>query len=214
MTTLTGQQVDEAALTGWANLGGVLVTRFATPDFATGLELVDAIGALAEEANHHPDVDLRYTRVDVALTSHDAGGLTARDVDLARKVAEAAAVRDLTPDDSGVSRVELALDSPDHARIQPFWQAFLAYEHHRGIDDELRDPAGAQPLVWFQPSGSEEPRQRWHLDVWVPPSQVQPRIDAALAAGGTVDDAAAPAFWVLTDAEGNRSCLCTWQQRD
>jgi 4a-hydroxytetrahydrobiopterin dehydratase len=207
MTTLTGQQVDDAGLGGWANLGGVLVTRFATPDFATGLQLVDAIGALADEANHHPDVDL-------ALTSHDAGGLTARDVDLARGITEAAAVRDLVPDDTGVSRVELGLDTPDHARILPFWQAFLAYEHRRRLDDELSDPAGAQPLLWFQPSGSEEPRQRWHLDVWVPPSQVQPRIDAALAAGGTVDDGAAPAFWVLTDPEGNRSCLCTWQQRD
>jgi 4a-hydroxytetrahydrobiopterin dehydratase len=214
MTTLTGQQVDDAALTGWANLGGVLVTRFTTPDFATGLTLVDAVGALADEANHHPDVDLRYTHVQVALTSHDAGGLTARDVELARRVTEAAATQGLTPDDTDVSRVELGLDSPDHARIQGFWQAFLAYEPHRGIDDELRDPAGTQPLVWFQPSGSEEPRQRWHLDVWVPPAQVQPRIDAALAAGGTVDDAAAPAFWVLTDPEGNRSCLCTWQHRD
>ncbi|GAA4833113.1 VOC family protein [Luteimicrobium xylanilyticum] len=214
MTTLTGQQVDGAAPTGWANLGGVLVTRFATPDFATGLALVDAIGALADEADHHPDVDLRYTHVDVALTSHDAGGLTARDVDLARRVTEAAATQGLSPDDAGVSRVELALDSPDHARVQPFWRSFLAYEPRQGFDDEVRDPAGAQPPVWFQRSGSDEPRQRWHLDVWVPPSQVQPRIDAAVAAGGTVDDSTAPSFWVLTDPEGNRSCLCTWQDRD
>jgi len=69
--------------------------------------------------------------------------------------------------------------------------------------------------VWFQASGSEEPRQRWHLDLWVDPAQVQPRIDAALAAGGTlVSEAEAPSFWVLADPQGNRACLCTWQDRD
>ena len=81
--------------------------------------------------------------------------------------------------------------------------------------EEIRDPSDALPTIWFQTSGSEEPRQRWHLDVWVDPDQVQPRIDAAVAAGGTlVSDAEAPAFWILADAEGNQVCLCTWQSRD
>ena len=58
------------------------------------------------------------------------------------------------------------------------------------------------------------PGQRWHPDVWVDPAQVQPRINAALDVGGTlVSDAAAPSFWVLADPEGNRVCLCTWQER-
>ena len=59
-----------------------------------------------------------------------------------------------------------------------------------------------------------EPRQRWHPDVWIDPAQVQSRIAAAVAAGGTlVSDAEAPSFWVLADPQGNRVCLCTWQQR-
>ncbi|GAB3958458.1 hypothetical protein GCM10029978_003430 [Actinoallomurus acanthiterrae] len=90
-------------------------------------------------------------------------------------------------------------------------------EHLSGPDfgDEVRDPGDVLPTVWFQPSGSEEPRQRWHLDLWVDPAQVQPRVDAALAAGGTlVSDAEAPSFWMLADPEGNRVCLCTWQDRD
>ena len=92
-----------------------------------------------------------------------------------------------------------------------FYAATLGY---RAQDDEVRDPAEALPPVWFQQSGSEEPRQRWHLDVWVDPSEVQPRIDAAVAAGGRlVDDGAAPSFGVLADAQGNRICLCTWQDR-
>lgn len=79
----------------------------------------------------------------------------------------------------------------------------------------VRDPAGRLPSVWFQSSAAAEPRQRWHLDAWIGPSQVQPRIAACLAAGGrVVDDTHAPAFWVLADPEGNRSCLATWQDRD
>jgi 4a-hydroxytetrahydrobiopterin dehydratase len=115
-----------------------------------------------------------------------------------------------------VSRLELALDTPAREGILPFWSAVLAMEHQSGPDfgDEVRDPAGGLPTVWFQASGSEEPRQRWHLDLWVDPAQVQPRMDAALAAGGTlVSDAEAPSFWVLADPEGNQACLCTWQDR-
>jgi len=49
----------------------------------------------------------------------------------------------------------------------------------------------------------------------VEPAQVQPRLDAAIAAGGTlVNDQQAPSFWVLADSDGNRVCLCTWQERD
>jgi 4a-hydroxytetrahydrobiopterin dehydratase len=71
------------------------------------------------------------------------------------------------------------------------------------------------PLIWFQRSGDEEPRQRWHPDLWVDPAEVRPRIDRALAAGGTlVSDADAPSFWVLADPEGNKVCLCTWQDRE
>ncbi len=212
MSTLSGQQVAEAALDGWVNLVGGLQTRIATPDFAAGLALVDAIGALAESVDHHPDLGLRYSAVDVRLSSHDVGGITGRDIRLARRITELAAERGLRTEGAGLARLELGLDTPDRAAVLPFWAAVLAMT----VDgDEAADPAGILPTVWFQRSGSEEPRQRWHPDVWVDPAEVQPRIDAAVAAGGRlVDDARAPAFWVLADAEGNRVCLCTWQSRD
>ncbi|GEL94887.1 4a-hydroxytetrahydrobiopterin dehydratase [Cellulomonas composti] len=212
--TLTGDQIENEGLTGWANLGGSLRTRVRTGSFVAGLALVDAVGAAAEEQGHHPDVDLRYPHVDITLTSHDAGGLTERDVRLARTVTALAAGSGLELDPGAVSRLELALDTPDRAAVLPFWRALLGYQGQPGSDDEVRDPAGALPPVWFQESGSEEPRQRWHPDVWIDPTQVQPRIDAALAAGGTLVDAEqAPSFWVLADPEGNRACLCTWQDR-
>ncbi|GAA1431611.1 VOC family protein [Microlunatus lacustris] len=212
MSTLSGQQVADAELDGWVHLLGGLQTRIATPDFAAGLALVEAIGAAAEELDHHPDLGLRYTAVDVRSSSHDVGGVTDRDLRLARRITELAAAAGLRTTSTGVARLELALDTPDLAAVLPFWAAVLTMAEGR---DEVTDPAGALPSIWFQPSGAEEPRQRWHPDVWVDPAEVQPRIDAAVASGGTVvDDEQAPAFWVLADPQGNRVCLCTWQSRD
>lgn len=213
---LTGQQIADAGLDGWTFLGSHLATRLRTGDFATGLALLDEIGAAAEEANHHPDLDLRYGHLDVRLTSHDSGGVTERDVRMARRVTGLAAERGVAPATDGLARLDLALDTPDRARVLPFWAAALGMSGGEHLpDDEIRDPAGAQPFVWFQDSGNEEPRQRWHLDVWVDPAQVQARIEAALAAGGElVSDAEAPSFWILADPDGNRVCLCTWRDRD
>ncbi|HYQ77271.1 DUF664 domain-containing protein [Cellulomonas sp.] len=69
--------------------------RFRTGSFAAGVELVDAIGELADAADHHPDVDLRYPSVAVRLVSHDVAGLSARDLDLARRISAAARELDI-----------------------------------------------------------------------------------------------------------------------
>ncbi|GAA1856881.1 4a-hydroxytetrahydrobiopterin dehydratase [Myceligenerans crystallogenes] len=221
MTKLTGQQIADQGLAGWVYLGDALYTRIATGSFTAGLQLVNAVGLAAEEANHHPDVDLRYPHVDIRLTTHDAGGVTDRDIALARTVTDLAEAAGAALDGTGLSRVLITLDTPAHDGILPFWREFLAYEPPAGSENGpwrgtvLGDPTGRNPRLWFQESGASEPRQRWHLDVWVDPSQVRSRLDAAVAAGGRVVDAGeAPAYWVLADAEGNRSCLCTWQSRD
>jgi 4a-hydroxytetrahydrobiopterin dehydratase len=212
MTKLTGRQIAEQAPDGWAYLLGGLQTRIRTRDFAAGLALVNAIGAAAEAMDHHPDLDLRYTHLDVRLTSHDVGAVTGRDLRLARTVSTIAADAGTATECASVARLELALDSPDFAAVRPFWAAVLALEPDN--NDDLRDPYGALPTMWLQKSGSEEPRQRWHPDLWLDPAQVQPRIEAAVAAGGTlVSDDEAPSFWVLADPQGNKVCLCTWQDR-
>ena len=214
MTVLDGRQIAAEAPDGWVYLLGGLQTRMRTGDFATGLRLVDAIGAAAEQMDHHPDLTLRYATVDVRLTSHDVHGVTNRDLRLARAIEAIAAQAGVRLESAGVTRLELALDSPDRRAVLPFWGAVLGLAQRPGSED-LIDPADALPAVWFQQSGTEEPRQRWHPDLWVDPAEVQPRIDAALAAGGTlVSDENAPAFWVLADPQGNRVCLCTWQARD
>lgn len=89
--TLTPAEITDAALEGWQQEGETLTARFATGDFATGLDLVNRIGAAAEKANHHPDLTLTYPEVTVTLSSHDVGGITSRDLDLARVISDHAA---------------------------------------------------------------------------------------------------------------------------
>jgi 4a-hydroxytetrahydrobiopterin dehydratase len=212
---LSLRDVEAEGLSDWRLLFSALHARFRTRSFAAGLELVNRIGEEAEAMNHHPDLDLRYPHLNVRLTSHDSGGVTARDIRLARKVSEFAASANVAADPSAVSVLELALDSEDYRAIKPFWRAVLAMRDSRA-EEELVDPDGALPTLWFQETDAHEPpRQRFHVDVRVPPEVARERIDAALAAGGTlVSEEHAPSFWVLADAQGNKACVTTGEGRD
>ncbi len=211
---LDGPQIEAEALADWRVLHGVLHARFETGDFNAGITLTKAIGAAADEMNHHPDVDLTYPCVDIRLASHDVGGVTRRDVVLARVISEMASRLGHSSRPGATSVLELALDTPDHEQIKPFWCAVLGYETSKA-PDELVDPTGKHPTIWFQESEQHEtPHQRWHLDLRVPPELVEARIAAAIEAGGRlVADDEAPKFWVLADPQGNRACLTTWQGR-
>jgi 4a-hydroxytetrahydrobiopterin dehydratase len=208
-------EVEAAGLTDWRQLFEALRTRFLTGNFATGLALTSRIGELAEAANHHPDVDLRYPHVNVTLCSHDVFGVTSRDLDLAREISAAASDLGVTADPSLAAVVEIGLDTWNHEEIKPFWRAVLGMKDHPSYDQELRDLSGAQPTLWFQETTEhEEPRQRFHLDVRVPPEVVDSRIAAALEAGGIlVSEEHAPRFWVLADAQGNKACITTGRGR-
>lgn len=211
---LTEQQVRDAGLDDWRQVLGTIRARFRTGDFATGLALVDRIGAAAEEANHHPDVTLTYPEVRVTLSSHDVGGITSRDVDLARTISSYAAEVGAEADVSGITQLELGLDTAAGEQLAPFYAALLGSQVTNG---EPVDASGQVPTVWFQEPSDDGPalpgtdvQQRWHFDVWVPHDEAERRVRAALDAGGTlVSDAAAPSYWVLEDADGNRSCVCS-----
>lgn len=213
--TLSFAEVEAAGLTDWRQLFEALRTRFRTGDFATGLTLVNRIGELAEAAGHHPDVDLRYPHVNVALCSHDVFGVTSRDVDLARQISAVAAELGVTADPTATAVVEIALDTWDQDDVKPFWKAVLGMDDHPHDDVELRDMSGAQPTVWFQHTEQhDDGRQRFHLDVRVPAEQAEARVAAALAAGGTlVTREFEPRFTVLADAEGNQVCVTTGRGR-
>ncbi|MBC2933270.1 4a-hydroxytetrahydrobiopterin dehydratase [Nocardioides sp. zg-1228] len=208
-----------AGLDDWRKVLNRLKARFRTGDFATGLTLVDRIGAAAEEAGHHPDVTLTYPEVVVTLSSHDVGGITSRDLDLARRISELAAELGAVADVSGLTEIEPALDTASAERLGDFYAALLGAQAGPG---GVVDPSGQVPGVWFQtpdgdggaPLPERDHEQRWHLDVWVPHDEAERRLQAVLDAGGRlVSDADAPAFWVVEDADGNRSCICTPLER-
>ncbi len=80
-----------AALPGWTRKGDAIVRAFTFPAFADGIRFVDRVAVLADAADHHPDIDIRWTTVTMALSTHSAGGLTAKDFDLAARIDAAAA---------------------------------------------------------------------------------------------------------------------------
>ncbi|MCU0314557.1 MAG: 4a-hydroxytetrahydrobiopterin dehydratase [Solirubrobacteraceae bacterium] len=91
--TLTPEQataaLTEAGLAGWTAADGRLRRDYATAGWPQTLMVVGAIGLVAEAAWHHPDLEVSYARVTVHLTTHDAGGLTAKDVATARAIEDA-----------------------------------------------------------------------------------------------------------------------------
>lgn len=210
-TALLG--IGQVDLPDWRWLLRALHARFDTSSFSAAAEFVAAVGRLADAADHHPDIDLRYGHVRVVTRSHDVGGVTVRDVRLAEGISTLAAEYGLTARPEQVQVLELGLDTVASDRVRPFWAALLG---SRDTGKDVLDPAGKLPPLWFQATDSTAPdRQRFHLDVTVPPRVAEDRIAAALAAGGrVVDDSHAPAFVVIRDPEGNNACVCTELGRD
>jgi 4a-hydroxytetrahydrobiopterin dehydratase len=215
MEKLTSRQILDARLDDWRKLAQALHARFLTGDFVTGLEFVTAVTEAAERANHHPDVTLTYPVVDVKLLSHDVSQLTQRDIDLARRISEIAREQGIGAEPSALAELELALDTADLAAAGPFWAALLTGSPDSLLGDDVVDPSGRVPLLWFQHTDAHEtPRQRFHIDLWLPHDVAEERIAAAVSAGGrVVDDENAPSFVVLADPEGNRACVCTCLNR-
>jgi len=83
--TLEEAQNQLASLPGWRIESGELTRTFAFKDFVAALGCVNRVGQAAEAAGHHPDINIRYNKVRLGLVTHDAGGLTGKDFDLAGK---------------------------------------------------------------------------------------------------------------------------------
>ena len=74
------------SLPGWARRGDTLVKTFTLRTFPEVITLFNRVAEEAERANHHPDIDIRYTKVTFSLSTHDAGGITQKDLDLASAI--------------------------------------------------------------------------------------------------------------------------------
>jgi len=83
---LTPEQVDQAlkALPEWAAVGEAIQRTYQFNDFVTSMKFVSQVAVHAEQVQHHPDLLIRYSRVTVTLATHDAGGISAKDMDSAR----------------------------------------------------------------------------------------------------------------------------------
>ncbi len=90
MEVFKGEELEEKlkGLKGWKlNLSsGEIFCQFKFKDFSEALAFVNKVGAMAEEAGHHPDITINYNRVFLSVITHDAGGITGKDFDLARQV--------------------------------------------------------------------------------------------------------------------------------
>lgn len=203
-----------AAAPGWRLVAGRLHLTTDWGSFKDAAAFVAAVAELAETVGHHPEVDLRYARVHLAVSTHDVGAVTLLDIDFANRVSVLVHQHGGRPAPGTLTQVEVTIDTMDAAAILPFWQAVLRYD--RAGDDMLVDPQRLGPHVWFQQLDEPRPvRNRIHIDVHVAHDQAAERIERALAAGGRlVSDERAPSWWILADADGNEACLCTWQDRD
>jgi 4a-hydroxytetrahydrobiopterin dehydratase len=72
-----------ASLPGWSKRSGAISKTFVMPTFPAGIAFVARIADAAEAVQHHPDIDIRYTKITIALSTHDSGGLTQKDIALA-----------------------------------------------------------------------------------------------------------------------------------
>lgn len=88
MARMSGDQVHEQIreLPGWSVTKNAITKTYELGDFKASLSLVNRAGELAEAAQHHPDIDIRYNKVTLTLSTHDEGGLTEKDFDLARRI--------------------------------------------------------------------------------------------------------------------------------
>jgi 4a-hydroxytetrahydrobiopterin dehydratase len=73
-------------LNGWSRRGDALVKTFTFQRFADGIAFVTRVARIADEMDHHPDIDIRYTKVTMSLSTHDAGGVTKTDFRLAERI--------------------------------------------------------------------------------------------------------------------------------
>ena len=164
-------------------------------------------------------VDLKLVTADAIHrddegTEHVLEWVTQQDVDLARQITEIAADQKIKADPASVSVIELGLDTAHSATIAPVWAALLTgtadAQGHGSPSDEIRDPMGRVPNLWFGDADEQEtPRQRFHVEIYVPLEVAEQRIAAAVAAGGTVvDDSDSPSLTVIADQDGNTGVLC------
>jgi 4a-hydroxytetrahydrobiopterin dehydratase len=89
MAKLSETELQQAMqnLPGWSVRDNAIERNYKFADFVAAMVFVNRVAERAEQAQHHPDIDIRYNQVKIALSTHDAGGITQKDADMAAKIA-------------------------------------------------------------------------------------------------------------------------------
>ncbi|WP_438853879.1 VOC family protein [Agromyces sp. M3QZ16-3] len=186
------------------------ITRFATASVRAGAAFAATVAALDAAAEHPPLIDVRPGCVVVRLV-RDLIDLDDGAAERARAVSAVARAHGLVAQPGRTQDVQVAVaTSRPIAEVLPFWRAVLGYDDHVG--DDLVDPRGRGPSIWFQPLDPGRPlRHAMHLDLAVPREVAPARLAEALEAGGRLAfDREAPQYWTCADSAGNKVDLVTW----
>jgi 4a-hydroxytetrahydrobiopterin dehydratase len=201
---LAAEGVDD-----WVVLHGGATAVFRVPSLGEAARLAVAVAEVPGIVGSGALLTVADDRLSVRLT-RGVFRLEAGHVDLARAVSAAARQHGAVADRAGAQEVQLAIAAKPGAIDVGFWRAVLGYAPL--ADDNAMDPLGHGSTVWMQELDPDKPlRHAMHVDVSVARDHVEARVAAALAAGGRiVDDADAPAGWILADPAGNRVCIAAW----
>ncbi|WP_353826558.1 VOC family protein [Agromyces sp. SYSU T0242] len=186
------------------------IASFASSSVQAGTAFATEVAALEGMAEHPPLIDVRprcaVVRLGADLTDLDDGSAVR-----VRAISALARRHALEPEPERTQDVQVAIATRLPVdEVLPFWRAALGYVDHVG--DDLVDPLGRAPAIWFQPLDPERLlRHAMHLDLSVPREVAAARLAAARDAGGRVAfGREAPQYWTCADAAGNKVDLVSW----
>ena len=201
---LAADDVDD-----WAVLHGGASAAFRVASLQEATQLADAVAGVTGLAGSGAVLTATDRGLSVRLT-RDVWNLEDRHIELARAISAVAREHGANADLAAVQEVQVAVSAKPDEMDLGFWRAVLGYDAL--ADDNGVDPLGHGSTVWMQGLPDAKPlRHAMHIDVSVPRSQAEARLNAALAAGGrSIDESEAPAAWILADRAGNKVCIAAW----
>jgi 4a-hydroxytetrahydrobiopterin dehydratase len=201
---LAAEGVDD-----WVVLHGGATAVFSVASLGEAAQLAEAVARIPGIGGSAALLTIADDHLGVRL-SRDLWLLEERHIDQARAISATARTLGAVPDRARVQEIQLAIAAKPDSLDVGFWHAVLGYAP--ASDDNAVDPLGHSSTVWMQELDADKPlRHAMHVDVSVAREHVEARLAAALAAGGRiVEDADAPASWILADRAGNRVCICAW----
>ena len=201
---------DASDLVDWPVVFWGPTAWFRTGSLARSAELAALLAEL--EGTERVYLDLRADGLAVRLAQNPTE-LVDADLDLARRASAVAHEFGSESDPAHVQTIQVAIASKPDDDVRPFWRELFEYAELGA--ENLIDPRGRGPSLWFQELPAEKPlRHAFHIDVSVPRAVGRARVDAALAAGGRIVDSNEQEWWTLADPAGNKVDIAIWPDRD